>query len=188
MTEWDYYNLMDARAALVLATDGELNPERNDHHRDTPKRWLNMMREMTTPQEFEFTTFRAESDEMVVVKDIQFYSLCSHHLVPFFGVAHIGYVPDQLIVGLSKLPRTVVETSKGLWAQENLTRTIALNLQDKLQPLGVAVVMEARHLCMEMRGVKAPGTYTTTSSMQGVFADHTRLARSEFFSLVHGGK
>jgi GTP cyclohydrolase I len=145
-----------------------------------------MMQELTDVEahEFEFTTFESDANEMVIVHDINFVTLCAHHLVPFIGKVDIGYIPNGKIAGLSKLPRLVTQLSKGAWDQESLTKAIADNMEDRLEPLGVAVVVRAEHLCMTIRGVQAQGTTTTTSSMTGVFADHSRLARQEFLQLV----
>jgi GTP cyclohydrolase I len=152
---------------------------------DTPKRWIKMMQELTTKQPFNFTTFEnPECDEMVVLTDIPFTALCAHHLAPFVGVAHVAYVPDKQIVGLSKIPRLVQNTARGLWTQEDLTQCIANDLQQALDPVGVAVVMRAEHQCMSLRGVKVTGSKTTTSSMKGCFADHSKQARAEFLSLI----
>jgi GTP cyclohydrolase I len=156
------------------------------HGRDTPRRFLEMLQEMTTPEEFKFTTFPADRiDEMIVELDIPFVSLCNHHVVPFIGVAHIAYVPDKEMAGLSKLPRTVHYFAASLNMQEGLTDDVAQFLHDRLQPKGVAVVMEAEHLCMTIRGVKSPGTKTRTAKMMGVFADHKRTAKSEFLSAIN---
>lgn len=154
------------------------------HFAKTPERFVKMLHELTTPQPFDFTTFDSEADEMIVVKDIDFVSVCAHHIVPFIGTAHIAYVPAGQIAGLSKFARTVKEMSKTLTVQEELTNDIANFLIDKLDPKGLAVVMEAEHLCMTIRGVQSPGTKTITSSMKGVFADHTRQARNEFLQLI----
>jgi GTP cyclohydrolase I len=145
-----------------------------------------MLREMTTPEEYKFTTFENTEhiDEMVVVQDMPFYALCNHHVVPFFGMAHVAYVPERRIAGLSKFARAVKNISKGLWVQENLTVAIADFLEEKLAPRGIAVVMKGEHLCMAMRGVGMPGALTTTSCMRGVFADHNRTAKAEFMSML----
>jgi GTP cyclohydrolase I len=127
--------------------------------------------------------FEQRYDEMVLVKDIPFYSLCEHHLLPFFGVCHVAYVPRGKVVGLSKLPRVVDVYAHRLQLQERLTREIAEALQQALEPIGVAVVIEARHLCMEMRGVEKPGSDTVTSTMLGAFKDDPRT-RSEFLELI----
>ena len=122
---------------------------------------------------------------MVLVRDITFYSICEHHLLPFFGKAHVAYIPDKVIVGLSKIPKVVHCLSKRLQVQEQLTSQIAEIFNDKLKPLGVGVVLEARHLCMEMRGAKSVLSPTITSEMLGSFKEDART-RSEFLTLIHG--
>ncbi len=126
--------------------------------------------------------FEQDYDELVAVRDIPFYSLCEHHLLPFFGVAHVAYVPQGRVVGLSKIPRLVDVFAHRLQLQERLTRQIAEGLQEVTRPAGVAVVMEARHLCMEMRGVEKAGQ-TVTSCMLGCFRDDAR-SRAELFQLI----
>ena len=162
----------------------------SQHLKNTPKRFLKMLQELTVPDEFEFTTFDNDlkKDTMVVIKQIPFVSLCAHHLIPFSGTAHIGYIPISKIAGLSKFPRAVKYWSKGLWTQEDLTDAIAHYLWDMLEePLGLGVMMEAEHMCMTIRGVQAPGVKTVTSTMLGVFLDPDRLARAEFFRHVDKG-
>lgn len=127
--------------------------------------------------------FAQEYDEMVVVRDLPFYSLCEHHLLPFFGVCHVAYHPAGRVIGLSKIPRVVDVFAHRLQLQERLTREVAEALQQVLQPAGVGVVIEARHLCMEMRGVERTGAQTVTSCLLGVFRDDART-RSEFLELV----
>jgi GTP cyclohydrolase IA len=127
--------------------------------------------------------FEESYDEMVVVRDIEFYSLCEHHMLPFFGNAHVAYIPDGRIVGLSKLPRIVDLFSHRLQVQERLTTQIAEALEEVLQPRGVAVVVEASHLCMMMRGVQKQHSQTVTSAMRGIFKDDPRT-RSEFLDLL----
>lgn len=164
---------------------GEYDWEGNPELRDTPKRWLKMMRELTSAEEFNFTLFdNPNCDEMVVVDNIPFTAVCAHHLAPFSGVAHVAYVPDEKIVGLSKIPRTVQSFARGLWTQEDLTQSIANYLNRNLSPVGVAVVMKAEHTCMSLRGVRVSGAQTTTSAMMGCFADHSKQARAEFLSLI----
>ena len=163
-----------------------------EHHRaETPKRFVAMLTEMMQVTDFDerFKVFPNEGgvDQMVCLAPIPFYTLCAHHVVPFFGNAYIGYIPDQHIAGLSKFARTVKGISKGLWVQEDLTEEIAAYLQEKLLPLGVAVVMRAEHMCMAMRGVAQPGVITTTSAMKGVFSDHSRTAKAEFLAWVQAG-
>ena len=127
--------------------------------------------------------FPIEYDEMVIVKDIDFFSLCEHHLLPFFGKCHVGYIPRKHVVGLSKIPRIVEAFSRRLQVQERLTVQIAQVLQEKLKPHGVGVVMEARHLCMSMRGVERQNTIAVTSEMQGVFRKQQQT-RDEFLKLI----
>ncbi len=129
--------------------------------------------------------FAIEYDEMVIVKDIDFFSLCEHHLLPFFGRCHVGYLPDKKVVGLSKIPRVVDAFSRRLQGQERLTVQIAEVLQSTLKPHGVAVVMEARHLCMMMRGVEKQNTVAVTSEMLGVFRSQ-QPTRDEFLRLIRG--
>jgi len=152
---------------------------------DTPKRWAKMMRELTTAEEFEFTTFEADGpQEMVIVTDIPYASICAHHLIPFFGKCHIAYIPRRKLAGLSKLPRTVKYFMRRPQVQEELTSQIADYLDFHLEPRGVAVVMKGEHLCMSLRGVQTPGTLTITSAMRGVFLDNGNNARSEFLNLI----
>jgi GTP cyclohydrolase IA len=132
--------------------------------------------------------FEEKYSEMVIVKDIDFFSLCEHHLVPFFGKCHIAYIPKGKIVGLSKMPRIVEVFARRLQVQERLTQQIADTLFQCLQPLGVAVVMEAQHLCMMMRGVEKLNSFATTSAMLGAFRNDEKT-RSEFLTLVkHSSK
>jgi len=128
--------------------------------------------------------FEQDYDEMVVVRDIPFYSLCEHHMLPFFGVAHVAYAPQGRVVGLSKIPRLVDVYAHRLQLQERMTRQIAEGLEEVTSPAGVAVVVEGRHLCMEMRGVERPGQ-TVTSCMLGCFRDDART-RGEFLQLIRG--
>lgn len=125
------------------------------------------------------------TDEMVILKDIDIFSLCEHHMLPFFGKCHVAYLPDGKIIGLSKIPRIVEAFSRRLQLQERLTTQIANCLQDILKPKGVAVVIDALHLCMSMRGVEKQNAYTTTSSMLGFFKSNPST-RSEFLSLISG--
>lgn len=128
--------------------------------------------------------FTEENQEMVVVRDIDFYSLCEHHLLPFFGKCHVAYIPNHKIIGLSKLARLVEVYARRLQVQERLTKQIADTIQEVLDPLGVAVVMEAAHLCMQMRGVEKQNSVAVTSHMLGSFRDHAET-RSEFLNLIH---
>ena len=129
--------------------------------------------------------FAEEYNEMVIVKDIEFYSLCEHHMLPFFGKCHIAYIPNGHIVGLSKFPRMVDAFARRLQVQERLTDQVRDCLEDTLKPLGVAVCIEAQHLCMQMRGVQKQNSFTTTSAFSGAFMDND-ITRNEFISLVKG--
>jgi GTP cyclohydrolase I len=155
-----------------------------DHREETPKRMAKMFTEMVTPEPFDFTTFPAESQDMIVLAPIPFYTMCAHHTAPFYGQAYIGYVPNEVIAGLSKFVRAVKQCAKGFHVQENLTHDIAQLLEKHLSPRGTAVVLRAEHLCMAMRGVQQPGVVTTTSAMLGVFGDHDRTAKAEFMQLI----
>ncbi len=127
--------------------------------------------------------FTVDYSEMVIVKDVDFYSLCEHHLLPFFGKCHVAYIPSDKVIGLSKIPRLVDVFSRRLQVQERLTNQIAETIRDKIAPLGVAVVMEATHLCMSMRGVEKQNSVAVTSAMLGVFRDNART-RIEFLELL----
>lgn len=128
--------------------------------------------------------FDVDYDEMVIVKDIEFYSMCEHHLLPFFGTAHVAYLPDKKVVGLSKVARIVDLFARRLQVQERMTQQIAEAIQDAVHPQGVGVVLEGQHLCMMMRGVEKQGSHTVTSSMLGVFKTQQQT-RGEFLSLIH---
>jgi GTP cyclohydrolase I len=155
--------------------------------RDTPRRMAGALAELLTPRPFQATTFpNAEGyDELVVARDIPFHSLCEHHLLPFQGVAHVGYLPGARIVGLSKLARVVDMYARRLQVQERLTTQIAGWLRRELDPRGVGVVLEAEHLCMSLRGVQKPGARTITSALHGVVRDDPRT-RDEFLALTGG--
>ena len=127
--------------------------------------------------------FEEDCSEMVVVRDIEFFSMCEHHMIPFFGRCHVGYLPNKKIIGLSKIPRIVDAFSQRLQVQERLTSQIAETLMDILDPIGVGVVMEGRHLCMQMRGVEKQNSFATTSSMLGQFRESPET-RSEFLSII----
>src|SRR5436189_4935460 len=127
--------------------------------------------------------FTVDYSEMVIVKDIDFYSLCEHHLLPFFGKCHVAYIPSTKVIGLSKVPRLVDVFARRLQVQERLTNQIAETINDKIAPLGVAVVMEATHLCMSMRGVEKQNSFAVTSAMLGAFRDSART-RMEFLELI----
>jgi GTP cyclohydrolase I len=158
---------------------------------DTPKRVDKAFRFLTagygqTPEDVvRGAIFHEKYDEMVLVRDIDFYSLCEHHMLPFYGKAHVAYVPNGRIIGLSKIPRLVEVFSRRLQVQERLTVQIAESLQEYLEPLGVAVVIEAAHLCMMMRGVQKQNTKMVTSSVLGCFRDEDS-ARNEFLNLLKG--
>lgn len=151
----------------------------------TPIRYIKMLEEFLNPPEFKFTTFtEPKADEMIIVDPIPFYSFCEHHLLPFFGDAHVAYIPNNgVIVGLSKIPRVVDMFARRLQNQERIGWQIAEYLQEKLDARGVAVVLRARHMCMEMRGVRKPGAQTTTSTMLGRFKENENT-RQEFLKLI----
>jgi GTP cyclohydrolase IA len=155
------------------------------HRAKTPQRFVHALEQLTTREDFQFTTFPNEgNDEMIVLGPIPFYTLCAHHIVPFFGKAYVGYIPESTIAGLSKFARAVKWCAKGFWVQEDLTTEIATMIEDHLRPRGVAVILEAEHMCMAMRGVETAGVITTTSKMTGVFGDHSRTAKAEFLETV----
>jgi len=171
----------------LLSQLGE-NPDRNGLQ-ETPKRVAKALTYLTQGYHQDIDTllnealFPIQYDEMVIVKDIDFYSLCEHHLLPFFGKCHVGYIPRKHVVGLSKVPRIVDMFSRRLQVQERLTVQIAHTIQEKLDPHGVGVVMEARHLCMSMRGVEKQNTVAVTSEMLGVFRKQQQT-RDEFLKLI----
>jgi GTP cyclohydrolase IA len=171
----------------VLSQLGE-NPER-DGLRDTPKRmekafgFLTSGYRMDVSSILQSSVFYEKYDEMVVVKDVDVYSLCEHHLLPFFGKCHVAYIPDGKIIGLSKIPRIIEAFSRRLQIQERLTKEISLAIENNIQPKGVAVVLEAFHLCMAMRGVEKQNSYAITSSMIGRFRNDERT-RAEFLHLI----
>lgn len=171
----------------ILATVGtHADPEGTA---DTPKRVANMYDELLSGYSLNpeailnNALFDVEYDEMVVVKDIDFYSLCEHHMLPFYGRAHVGYLPDKKVVGLSKIPRLVDMFAKRLQVQERMTQQVAAAIDELVVPKGVGVVVEAHHLCAAMRGVRKPGTMMTTSSVRGQFRDNSST-RDEFMSHV----
>ena len=157
--------------------------------RDTPKRVEKAYRFLTSGYDADIdqvlnnALFTVDYSEMVIVKDIDFYSLCEHHLLPFFGKCHVAYIPSTKVIGLSKIPRVVDVFARRLQVQERLTNQIADTIRDKVAPLGVAVVMEATHLCMSMRGVEKQNSFAVTSAMQGSFRNNTRT-RMEFLELI----
>ena len=156
---------------------------------DTPKRVEKAYQFLTSgykaniDQVLNNALFTVDYSEMVIVKDIDFYSLCEHHLLPFFGKCHVAYIPSTKVIGLSKIPRMVDVFARRLQVQERLTNQIADTIRDKISPLGVAVVMEATHLCMAMRGVEKQNSFCVTSAMHGGFRDSART-RMEFLELI----
>ncbi|MFD7158730.1 GTP cyclohydrolase I FolE [Kribbella sp. NPDC059898] len=172
------------RAVADLLTALGRDP-RSAHLADTPRRVANAYAEMLTPREFELTTFPNDEgyDELVLAKDIPVQSLCEHHLLPFQGVAHVGYLPGDRILGLSKLARVVELFARDFQVQERLTKQVADWLQDHLDPKGVGVVIEAEHQCMSLRGVRAAGSRTVTSSLHGTLRENPS-SRAEFFALT----
>jgi len=171
----------------LLGAIGE-DPER-EGLQDTPRRVEKSLRFLTSGYDTDIdklinnALFAVEYSEMVIVRDIDFYSLCEHHLLPFFGKCHVAYLPNRRVIGLSKLPRLVDVFARRLQVQERLTSQIAETIQEKVDPIGVAVVMEATHLCMAMRGVEKQNSVTVTSSMLGVFREDART-RHEFLELI----
>jgi GTP cyclohydrolase I len=155
--------------------------------RETPRRVADAFAELLTHEPVALTTFPNDAgyDELVVVREIPFHSLCMHHLLPFHGVAHVAYLPGERIIGLSKLARVVELFARELQLQERLTIQVADCLQEHLRPKGVGVVLEAEHLCMSLRGVQKAGTRTTTSALLGLLRDDART-RQEFLSLARG--
>jgi GTP cyclohydrolase I len=187
----DKYNktVIDSMAAkykIILEELGE-NPNREGLEK-TPERVAKAMQFLThgydlSPAEIlKSAMFKEDYKQMVIVKDIEVYSMCEHHLLPFFGKAHVAYIPNGYIVGLSKVPRIVDAFARRLQVQERLTTEIRDCIQETLNPLGVAVVMEAQHLCMQMRGIQKQNSVTTTSAFTGEFLNET--TRSEFISLI----
>src|SRR5215211_643016 len=178
---------MQERIRQLLIDLGE-DPDR-EGLRDTPKRVEKAYRFLTNgyaadvDQVLNNALFTVDYSEMVIVKDIDFYSLCEHHLLPFFGKCHVAYIPKGRVLGLSKIPRLVEIFARRLQIQERLTNEIAETLREKVDPLGVAVVVEATHLCMAMRGVEKQNSFAVTSAMLGVFRDSSRT-RMEFLDLI----
>ena len=155
------------------------------HLVDTPRRVAATYAELLTPREFSLTTFPNDEgyDELVIARDIPLSSLCEHHLLPFTGVASVGYLPGDRILGLSKLARVVELFARGLQVQERLTKQVADWLEEHLRPKGVGVVIQAEHMCMSLRGVQAPGCQTVTSALHGLLREDPR-SRAEFFALA----
>jgi len=175
----------------MLAEIGE-DPSR-EGLRQTPERFEKALRYLTSgyrqdPEKvLNGAMFSVGYDEMVVVKDIEVYSLCEHHLLPFFGKCHVAYIPNKKVVGLSKIARLVNMYARRLQVQERLTNQIATTIQERLRPQGVGVIIEARHLCMVMRGVEKQNSAAVTSAMLGAFREN-KQTRDEFLSLIRGGK
>ncbi|WP_020522186.1 GTP cyclohydrolase I FolE [Catelliglobosispora koreensis] len=171
-----------AAADLLTALGIRLD---SDSLRETPGRLARAYAELLTSRPFRLTTFPNDEgyDELVLARGIPIRSVCEHHLLPFIGVAHVGYFPGDRIVGLSKLARTVEHFAHGLQVQERLTKQVADYLTEALAPKGVGVVIEAEHLCMTLRGVRANGTTTVTSTMQGILRSDPR-SRAEFLALT----
>jgi GTP cyclohydrolase I len=178
---------MQALIAELLREVGE-DPSR-EGLRDTPKRVEKALRFLTggyttdVDEVINNALFTVDYNEMVIVKDIDFYSLCEHHLLPFFGKCHVAYIPSKKVIGLSKIPRLVDVFARRLQVQERLTHQVAEVIRDKIDPLGVAVVMEGTHLCMAMRGVEKQNSFAVTSAMLGAFRDNART-RMEFLELI----
>jgi GTP cyclohydrolase I len=170
-----------AAADLLVALGADLSDEST---RDTPRRMAHMYAELLTSEPFVATTFPNENnyDELVICRDIEFHSLCVHHLLPFQGVAHVAYLPQDRIVGISKLARVVEHFARDLQVQERMTQQVADWLQATLQPKGVGVVLEAEHLCMTLRGIKKRGSRTVTSALHGLVREDPRT-REEFLVL-----
>src|SRR4051812_44538773 len=175
-------------AIRQLLTDFGEDPDR-EGLRDTPKRVEKAYKFLTSGYDADIdqvlnnALFTVDYSEMVIVKDIDFYSLCEHHLLPFFGKCHVAYLPSDRVIGLSKIPRIVDVFSRRLQVQERLTSQIAETIREKIAPLGVAVVVEATHLCMSMRGVEKQNSFAVTSSMLGTFRSDART-RMEFLELI----
>ena len=167
---------------LLVALGADLD---SDHLSETPRRVAKAYAELLSPRPFNATTFPNDEgyDELVIVGDIPFQSLCAHHLLPFQGKAHVAYLPGEKLVGLSKLARVVELYARRLQVQERLTTQVADWLDEHLQPRGVGVVLEAEHLCMSLRGVQTAGTKTVTSALRGLVRDDPRT-RQEFLALI----
>ncbi|OCQ92007.1 GTP cyclohydrolase I FolE [Oscillatoriales cyanobacterium USR001] len=178
---------MEQAVRTLLLGLGE-DPDR-EGLRDTPKRVVKALKFLTSGYQQSLdellngAVFHEDANEMVLVRDIDLFSSCEHHILPILGRAHVAYIPNGKVIGLSKIARICEMYGRRLQVQERLTQQIADALQGLLQPQGVAVVVEATHMCMVMRGVQKPGSWTVTSSMQGVFADDART-RQEFMDLI----
>jgi GTP cyclohydrolase IA len=183
------YEQIEYAVRLILEAIGE-DPNREGLV-DTPKRVAKMYAEVFSglhedPKQYFQTVFNEDHEELVLVKDIPFYSMCEHHLVPFFGVAHVAYIPrGGKVTGLSKLARAVEAVARRPQLQERITATVADSIMETLDPYGVMVVVEAEHMCMTMRGVKKPGAKTVTTAVRGSF-ETDQTARAEVLSLIKG--
>lgn len=174
--------------AVTLFLEGIGEDVTREGLKDTPRRIADMCEELfcgytQEPSEYLGRTFHSETGDMVVEKDIRFYSVCEHHLLPFYGKVHIGYIPDGKVVGLSKLARTVEIYARRAQIQEQLTSQIATAIMEELKPKGVMVMIEAEHMCMTMRGVKKPGTRTLTYAARGIYEENTGLQQM-FMNMV----
>lgn len=180
--EPDIQSATDAAATLLTALGIHVETESLER---TPERMALALAEMLRPRPFDLTTFSNDGgyDELIVVRNIPVRSLCEHHVLPFVGTAHVGYLPGERILGLSKLARVVEHFSRRPQVQERLTMQVSTWLRDQLGAAGVGVVIEAEHMCMTLRGVQAPGTTTVTSSLLGVLRDDPRT-RAEFLALT----
>ena len=184
-------NKIENAVTDILTAIGE-DPQREGLQR-TPQRVAKAYKELTAGYHMDVNTilndalFNVEYSEMVVVTNIEFHSLCEHHMLPFYGVAHVAYIPDTKVVGLSKIPRIVDMFARRLQVQENMTQEIADTLQDALHPKGVGVVISGHPMCMSMRGVGKKAARMTTSALLGAFRDNA-ATRNEFLQLVHNAK
>ena len=192
MENQEKINKQDIKAAIgkILLAIGE-DVDR-DGLIDTPKRISEMYAEIfeglnIDPASYLNVDFEVAHDEMVILRDIPFYSMCEHHFLPFHGEAHVGYIPDGRVVGISKLARVVEGFARRPQLQERLTSQVAETIMNSVKPDGVAVVIEAEHLCMTMRGVRKPGSRMVTSAMRGQFKK-SNVTRSEFLALVQSGR
>jgi GTP cyclohydrolase I len=178
---WKDEKLQQKMKDILVAFD---NNSDREGLQETPKRYLKFLNEFLTPESFNLTTFDSEGhNEMVIETNIPFYSLCEHHLAPFFGTASIAYIPNGKIVGLSKLPRILDHFSRRFQNQERITNNVANFISKKLEPDGVAVVLKAQHMCMSMRGVRKHNVDTITSAMRGAFLNDDKC-RNEFLKLI----
>ena len=178
------------RAAVIELLEAVGEDPRRDGLRDTPRRIAEMYAEIFDglagdPAERLTVSFDVAHDEMVILRNIPFYSMCEHHLLPFHGEAHVGYLPEGRVVGISKLARVVEDYARRPQMQERLTSQVAETIMEALEPDGVAVVVEAEHLCLTMRGARKPGSRLVTSAMRGQFK-RSSVTRSEFLALVRG--